>query len=116
MTQRSAPAAPTVPAETSWASRRLSGTVSISNSVSNPQTSTVMKKSNYTGLVLGLLMLVTSSCDSFIDINQDPNNPTTPQLNLLLPATQLSIAGNFNGINRDASNVVQHRSSAILTR
>lgn len=75
-----------------------------------------MKKTKYTGLVLGLLMLVASSCDSFIDINQDPNNPTTPQLNLLLPATQLSIAGNFNGINRGASNVVQHRASGSLNR
>ena len=75
-----------------------------------------MKKINYTGLVLGLLILVASSCDSFIDINQDPNNPTTPQLNLLLPATQLSIAGNFNGINRGASNVIQHRASGSLNR
>src|SRR5690606_595374 len=116
MTQRSVPAAPTVPAGMSLASRRLSDTVSISNSVSNPQTSTVMKKSNYTGLVLGLLMLVTSSCDSFIDINQDPNNPTTPQLNPLLPATPLSVAGNVNGVNRGASNVVQHRASGSLNR
>jgi hypothetical protein len=75
-----------------------------------------MKRTNYTGWVLGLLMLLGSSCDSFIDINQDPNNPTTPQLNLLLPATQLSLAGNFNGINRGASNVVQHRASGSLNR
>jgi hypothetical protein len=75
-----------------------------------------MKKTKYTGLVLGLLMLVASSCDSFIDINKDPNNPTSPQLSLLLPATQLSIVGNFNGINRGASNVVQHRASGSLNR
>jgi hypothetical protein len=49
-----------------------------------------MKKTKYTGLVLGLLMLVASSCDSFIDINKDPNNPTSPQLSLLLPATAIS--------------------------
>lgn len=75
-----------------------------------------MKKTKYTGLVLGLLMLAASSCDSFIDINQDPSNPTTPQLSLLLPATQLSIVGNFNGINRGAANVVQHRASGNLNR
>lgn len=66
--------------------------------------------------VLALLVLAVSSCDSFIDINKDPNNPTEPQLNLLLPATQLSIVGNFNGINRGASNVVQHRASGSLNR
>ncbi|MCH7402308.1 SusD/RagB family nutrient-binding outer membrane lipoprotein [Belliella kenyensis] len=56
------------------------------------------------------------SCESFIDINADPNNPTDPQLALLLPATQLSIVGNFNTINRGASNVIQHRAAGSLNR
>ncbi len=66
--------------------------------------------------LLPALLLVLSACENFIAINQDPNNPTVPQLNLLLPATQLSIVGNFNGLNRGASNVIQHRASGSLNR
>ncbi|MCE7054650.1 SusD/RagB family nutrient-binding outer membrane lipoprotein [Algoriphagus sp. AGSA1] len=76
-----------------------------------------MKKYSYIkGLLLPLLALTLVSCDDFIDINEDPSNPTVPQLNLLLPASQLSIAGNFDNINRGASNVVQHRASGSLNR
>jgi hypothetical protein len=33
------------------------------------------------------------SCDSFLNINEDPNNPTTAPLNQLLPSVQVDIAG-----------------------
>lgn len=76
-----------------------------------------MKKYNYIkGLLVPIMAFVFAGCDEFIDINQDPNNPTVPQLNLLLPATQLSIAGNFDNLNDGASNVVQHRASGTLNR
>lgn len=72
-------------------------------------------KALFTGIILTAGLMVTS-CADFIDINNDPNNPTTPQLSLLLPATQLSIVGNFNAINRGASNVIQHRAAGNLNR
>lgn len=64
----------------------------------------------------GLAILLNTSCADFVDINADPNNPTVPQLNLLLPATQLSMVGGFDAINRGASAVVQHRASGSLNR
>lgn len=67
-------------------------------------------------LLSGLAIILNTSCDDFVDINADPNNPTIPQLNLLLPATQLSIVGGFDEINRGASAVVQHRASGSLNR
>ncbi|PRY88445.1 SusD/RagB family nutrient-binding outer membrane lipoprotein [Mongoliibacter ruber] len=67
-------------------------------------------------ILLGLVMLLNFSCEEFVDINADPNNPTVPQLNLLLPATQLSMVGSFDAINRGASAVVQHRGSGSLNR
>lgn len=63
-----------------------------------------------------LSMLFLSACADFVDINDDPNNPTVPQLSLLLPATQLSIVGNFNAVNRGASNVIQHWAAGNLNR
>lgn len=56
------------------------------------------------------------SCEDFININEDPNNSVVPQLNLLLPATQLSIVGNLESVNRGASAVIQHRGSGSLNR
>jgi hypothetical protein len=72
------------------------------------------------GLVLAALFM--AGCSSFVDINDDPNNPTTPTLSLLLPATQLSLAGYFSGagsgsgINGPASTVSQHFASGTLNR
>jgi len=56
------------------------------------------------------------ACSDFVDINDDPNNPTQPTLSLLLPSTQLSMAGYFNGINGGASTVSQHFASGTLNR
>lgn len=61
----------------------------------------------------GLFLLTTVSCNKFIDINKDPNNPTTPVLTLLLPATQVSLAGNMNGVNEGAATVMQQIVSTI---
>lgn len=35
-------------------------------------------------------MLVASACDSFLDINQNPNNPTSASISLLLPQAEVS--------------------------
>ena len=58
---------------------------------------------------LGLTVSL-SGCNSFLDINVDPNTPSQPVLELLLPATQASMAINIGGgtINRTATVVVQH--------
>ncbi|HJW28689.1 MAG TPA: SusD/RagB family nutrient-binding outer membrane lipoprotein, partial [Saprospiraceae bacterium] len=41
------------------------------------------------------LMLFLLSCDDFLDINKDPNNPTTAQLNSILPYAEANIFGEF---------------------
>jgi len=57
--------------------------------------------------LLGLLLTV-GACNEFVDINSDPNNPTTPVLELLLPATQVSMAGSLRDVNQGTSVLVQH--------
>lgn len=54
------------------------------------------------------LLLLGSSCKKFVDINNDPNNPTTAQLNLLLPSTQVSMVANMYQVNSGTSTFVQH--------
>ncbi|MGK6353004.1 SusD/RagB family nutrient-binding outer membrane lipoprotein [Parapedobacter sp. DT-150] len=63
-----------------------------------------------------LVALIMASCSDFVDINDDPNNPTVPTLNLLLPATQISLAGYFNDINGGGATVSQHFGSGDLNR
>jgi hypothetical protein len=74
----------------------------------------IKNKINY--ILLGVMLMFSVSCDDFVDINADPNNPTVPQLNLLLPSTQLSIVGSFDQVNRGASAVVQHTGAGSLNR
>ncbi|WP_461055158.1 SusD/RagB family nutrient-binding outer membrane lipoprotein [Spirosoma arcticum] len=54
------------------------------------------------------LLFVAGSCNKFVDINTDPNNPTTPVLELLLPATQVSMTGSLRDVNQGASILMQH--------
>ncbi len=65
------------------------------------------KYKKYILLLTGIL-LVNSSCKKFVDINADPNNPTTAQLSLLLPGTQISMVGNMYQLNSGTSTFVQH--------
>jgi len=67
-------------------------------------------------LSLALWSLITAGCSRFVDINDDPNNPTKPQLELLLPSTQLTLAGYFNQLNLGAASVTQHFASGSLNR
>lgn len=53
-------------------------------------------------------LLFTASCKKFVDTNTDPNNPTTPALELILPATQVAMAAGMNSINQGTSSVMQY--------
>jgi hypothetical protein len=64
------------------------------------------RNKKYTILLTGIL-LVSSACKKFVDINADPNNPTTAQLSLLLPSTQISLVGNMFQLNSGTSTFVQ---------
>ncbi|WP_299498266.1 SusD/RagB family nutrient-binding outer membrane lipoprotein [Mucilaginibacter sp.] len=68
-------------------------------------------------LLLTIILLTGSSCNKFVDINKDPNNPTSAQLALLLPSTEISMAGNLTGIINGTSTIMQHTiASTTLTR
>ncbi len=67
-------------------------------------------------VVLAMLTLMATACSKFVDINEDPNNPTEPQLELLLPSTQLALAGHFDELNLGAASVTQHFASGDLNR
>lgn len=43
-----------------------------------------------------LLMMSMVSCDDYLDINDDPNNPSSVPANLVLPTAQMSIAVSLN--------------------
>lgn len=47
-------------------------------------------------IILGLLIFLLASCDSFLDVNEDPNNPATVEDYLLLPAAQVSVASVYS--------------------
>ncbi|MBD2703473.1 SusD/RagB family nutrient-binding outer membrane lipoprotein [Spirosoma sp. BT702] len=65
--------------------------------------------------LLGLLEIA-GACKDFVEINSDPNNPTTPVLELLLPATQISMAGSLRDVNQGTSIVMQHLYTATASR
>lgn len=70
----------------------------------------------YTFLIAGF-MLVTGACKKFVDINTDPNNPTTAQRSLLLPSTEVSMAANMYEMNSGTSTFMQQAVlSADLSR
>jgi len=52
-----------------------------------------MKTSKLYSIILLITFILTVSCDDLLDINEDPSNPTSVPLNLLLPATNLDIGG-----------------------
>lgn len=68
-----------------------------------------------TASLLGLLYLA-GACKNFVDINADPNNPTTPVLELLLPATQVSMTGSLRDVNVGASILTQQLYTSTTSR
>lgn len=65
------------------------------------------KHTAYT-LLLAILLFTAGACKKFVDINTDPNNPVEAELPLLLPSTQVSLAGNMYQMNSGAATFVQH--------
>lgn len=71
----------------------------------------------YTYITILIISLVAGGCKKFVDINTDPNNPTTAQRSLLLPSTQVSMAANMYLINSGTSTFMQQAVfSADLSR
>jgi hypothetical protein len=67
--------------------------------------------SKISGIIIaaGLLLILSCSKNKFLDINDNPNNPTTVPPKVLLPTTTIGIAfTNGNEIGRVASLLVQH--------
>lgn len=65
----------------------------------------------YKTLIVVLTLGVLNSCDSFLDINTDPNNPVTGQPSLLLTNAQINILGAVgmgSGITRQLSVFMHH--------
>ena len=65
--------------------------------------------------LLGLLVTA-GACKDFVDINADPNNPTTPVLDLILPATQVSMAGSLRDVNVGTSILTQQLYTTTTSR
>lgn len=47
-------------------------------------------------IFLGLVIFLLTSCESFLDVNKDPNNPANVEDYLVLPAAQVSIASVYS--------------------
>lgn len=65
-----------------------------------------------------ILGLATASCDSYLDINQDPNSPTEENMNtsILLPAAEMGIAATYGNLLRiPAGYFAQHYSHMFGT-
>jgi hypothetical protein len=67
-----------------------------------------MKLTHRIKLLAILILILPASCRKFVDTNTDPNNPTTPALELILPATQIAMAGGMNSLNQGTSSVMQY--------
>ncbi|MEQ9468452.1 MAG: SusD/RagB family nutrient-binding outer membrane lipoprotein [Ekhidna sp.] len=61
-------------------------------------------------LFAGVLAFSAMSCKDFLDINEDPNSPTTAPLRGLLPETQIALTGQIGmaGLSGYTANLVGH--------
>lgn len=60
---------------------------------------------------VGLALLVAPGCDGFLDINEDPNNPTQVPVSALLASTTFATGGNVFAMGDITSNYVQYLAS-----
>ncbi len=77
-----------------------------------------MKKIFSTGLALMAMALMATSCDSYLDINQDPNSPTEDNMtsSMVLPAAEMNLAATYGGYLRTVGGYfVQHYSQQFGT-
>lgn len=56
-----------------------------------------MKKFKIQIVLLAMLTLVFSSCEDWLDVNEDPNNTQEGRVDLLLPAAEVSVFTYFSG-------------------
>lgn len=47
--------------------------------------------------MIGLVLVMFSSCDTWLDVNDDPNNPSTASAELVFPVATLSVAAQVGG-------------------
>ena len=48
-------------------------------------------------ILFAFVLLAGSSCNEWLDVNTDPNNPTEVPADLVLPNAQMQIAGSVGG-------------------
>jgi hypothetical protein len=65
-----------------------------------------MKRYRYILLLFAFNLLAVTSCDDYLDINDDPNNPTDANINNLLPYSQAAIIGSLGLGNAGLSELV----------
>ena len=63
------------------------------------------------GLLAGLVLVAAPGCDGFLDINDDPNQPTQVPVSALLATTSFATGGNVFGLGGITTNYVQQLAS-----
>ena len=63
----------------------------------------IMKNNIIKYLIVCLMVVGLVSCEDFLDVNDDPNNPTTAQLSLLLPSAQINLGFSANRVGNENS-------------
>ena len=63
------------------------------------------------GAALVAVPLATSGCDAYLDINEDPNNPTSVPVDALLATSSFRTGGVYYGLGSTTSNYVQYLAS-----
>lgn len=67
-------------------------------------------------LLFGLLIIMITGCNHWLDINKDPNNPTDVPLNQLLPTIQVDIAGSVGMSTGGLSNYTELYTHQMVQR
>ena len=63
------------------------------------------------GALAGVLLLVTAGCDGYLDINEDPNNPTDVPVSTLLASSSFATGSNVFSLGDITTNYVQYLAS-----
>ncbi len=71
----------------------------------------MLKKTLVATVAAGLLAVAAAGCDGFLDINEDPNNPTEVPVEALLASTSLYTGYNIFSLGDITTNYVQYLAS-----
>ena len=72
-----------------------------------------MRNNKLTSLLLIFLLVINMSCDDFLDVNTDPNNPTSVPSEVILPVVLVGAAfANNNELNRFGSTIMNYTAGA----